>query len=160
MTIPSINRYPRVIIKYCAKCKWQNRALWYLQELLQTFPETIQDISVQPIYDQPGVFAVILVQSETEEPEIVYQRKFKSAELAIKYGDKDGSQSEDYYYEGFPDAKFIKILIRDKLGTEVKLGQHVEKDASTNFLTSNNNRDKDIGSIDNKIDCQDCNLEQ
>ena len=33
----NINKYPRIIIQYCHQCKWQNRAIWYLQEFLQTF---------------------------------------------------------------------------------------------------------------------------
>ena len=32
----NINKYPRIIIQYCHQCKWQNRAIWYLQEFLQT----------------------------------------------------------------------------------------------------------------------------
>lgn len=121
MISPSIEQYPKIIIQYCNKCKWQNRAIWYLQEILQTFPDKINDISIQPINDQPGVFQIILLKSHDDQ-EIIYKRKFKSKELAEKYGD---SNEESYHYDGFPDSKFVKLLIKDRLGLEV--GKHIEK---------------------------------
>ncbi|EGW35746.1 uncharacterized protein SPAPADRAFT_132690 [Spathaspora passalidarum NRRL Y-27907] len=120
MTV-SIERYPRIIIQYCNKCKWQNRAVWYLQEILQTFPEEIQDISLQPILDQPGVFQIVLVTSNSAS-EIIYKRKFKSKELQEKYADEG---EEKYTYDGFPDSKFIKVLIKNKLGLQV--GKHIDR---------------------------------
>ncbi|KAK6455267.1 Rdx family-domain-containing protein [Scheffersomyces xylosifermentans] len=157
MTIPSTKRYPKVIIQYCAKCKWQNRAIWYVQELLQTFPEVLHDISIQPIYDQPGIFAIVVQIDDLTEQQIVYKRRFKSAELAMKYGDKDGLQREEYYYDGFPDAKFVKILIRNSLEAanggvgEVKLGHHVDRDAGSNFLTSGG-KEKSGKEVDEGVD--------
>lgn len=128
----SSSKYPKVTIQYCSKCKWQNRAVWYLQELLQTFDGVIHDISLQPISEQPGVFQVLVARSSDDES-IIYKRRFKSVELALKYGDKDGSQSDSYYYDGFPDSKFLKSLIRDFLGDNRKLG-HIDKYSSGNFL--------------------------
>lgn len=120
-----IDRLPRVIIQYCSKCKWQNRAVWYATELLQTFEDSLKDISLQPIVDQPGAFQVLL--QKPNETIIVYKRRFKSKELALKYGDIDGSQLEIYYYDGFPDSKLLKVLIRDLLDESVSLGHHIDK---------------------------------
>ncbi|RLV90282.1 hypothetical protein JA1_004670 [Spathaspora sp. JA1] len=140
----SIERYPRIIIQYCNKCKWQNRAVWYMQEILQTFPEEIQDISLQPILDHPGIFQIILVESETKS-EILYKRKFKSQELIDKYAEIG---EEKYTFEGFPDSKFVKILIKDKLGFQV--GKHISGRSTENKLYD--------GTTDTTT-CIDCNKE-
>lgn len=120
-------QYPRVIIQFCAKCKWHNRAVWYLQEVLQTFNDSdrnlvVRDVSVQPSYEQPGLFQVILLQSEADEHKplddvAIYKKKFKKTTSA---------QDEDFYYDGFPDSKFLKTLIRDRLSPDQKLG-HIDK---------------------------------
>lgn len=149
MITPTTTRYPKVTIQYCSKCKWQNRAVWYLQELLQTFDGIIQDISLQPIAEQPGIFQVLVAQSENDEETVIYKRRFKSVELALKYGDKDGTQSESYYYDGFPDSKFLKSLIRDFLGDKRKL-DHIDKYTSGNFL---NQSDKECAACEREDTC-------
>ncbi|KAI5964947.1 hypothetical protein CANMA_003457 [Candida margitis] len=103
-----INKYPRIIIQFCTKCKWTNRAIWYAQELFQTFDaNTIADISLQPIVEIPGTFQVLIqVGSVTE---LIYRRKFK------KDGDDLDLKLAKVSYEGFPDAKFLKNLVRDKI---------------------------------------------
>lgn len=109
--------YPRISIEYCAKCKWGNRAVWYLQELLQTFDKpglTLNEVALQPLYDQPGVFRVTVFKS-TDDIKVVYQRKMKN-------GLNDG---KDYVYEGFPDSKFLKQLVRNYLFPEGQLG-HID----------------------------------
>lgn len=119
--------YPLVSIKYCAKCKWQNRAVWYMQEILQTFSDGLVNcVSLLPIVDQPGTFEIALQLERDTAPRILYKRRFRKPELAVQYGDPDGSQSAPYYYDGFIDAKDLKILIRDSLGgPRVGLG-HIE----------------------------------
>ncbi|ODV78228.1 uncharacterized protein CANTADRAFT_23323 [Suhomyces tanzawaensis NRRL Y-17324] len=134
-----MSSYPKVTIKYCSKCKWHNRAVWYLQELLQTFEGKLNEISLQPVVDQPGTFQVTLSKSPHEE-EIIYKRRFKNRDLALKYGDKDGLQSESYYYDGFPDSKMLKVLVRDRLEGKVELG-HIDK-YDTSFLASETNECK------------------
>lgn len=114
-------KYPRISIEFCAACKWHNRAVWYLQELMQTFgdPEKhfIPEIALQPVYDIPGLFQVILVRDSNKQPEIIYKRKLKKS---------DHRQDEDYYFDGFPDSKLLKSLMRDKLFPDNKLG-HIDK---------------------------------
>ncbi|RLV87003.1 hypothetical protein JA9_001158 [Meyerozyma sp. JA9] len=112
----------KVIIQFCSKCKWHNRAVWYLQEIMQTFGEgdrLVSEISIQPKIDAPGLFQV-LVQADEGEPKIIYKRKFKK---------DNGPQDAPYYYEGFPDSKLLKTLIRDELFPSEKLG-HVDGHAT------------------------------
>lgn len=107
---------PKVTIQFCAKCKWQNRAIWYVLEILQTFsdPEKnlIAEVSVCPMYDQPGLFQV-LVSTENGTDKVIYRRKMKKSELP---------QTEEFYYDGFPDSKLLKILLRNELFPEAGLG--------------------------------------
>lgn len=139
MTItPLTHRYPKIIIQYCAKCKWQNRALWYLQEILQTFPDNIADISIQPILDFPGIFQIIVIKSNQEKDEkIIYKRKFKQEKYSIE-------NQGDYVYDGFPDSKFVKNLIKVELGLQV--GKHIELNATDNKLNTGE-------------ECKDCKIE-
>lgn len=132
--------YPLIVILYCSKCKWQNRAVWYLQEILQTFDGEIKMVSLEPMVGQPGTFQVTLYKDDTSTPVILYKRRYKNADLAIKYGDSDGSMSKPYYHDGFPDSKYLKTLIRDALHTPGSAPQslgHIDNYAdSTNFLVS------------------------
>ena len=132
----NINKYPRIIIQYCHQCKWQNRAIWYLQEFLQTF-------------DFPGIFQIILQNESTNnkmETKIIYRRKFKNEE---KYHNENQG---DFVFDGFPDSKFLKKLIKMELGPELSIGHHLEKYSDDNKLYDGNNNDKND-------DCKDCKLE-
>lgn len=109
---------PKVRIDFCAKCKWHNRAVWYAQEILQTFsdPESnlVAEIALCPSYTNGGLFQVT-VENEAGETVIYRRRMKKSAD----------EQAEAYYYDGFPDSKLLKQLIRNALFPDVGLG-HVE----------------------------------
>ncbi|KAM9893377.1 hypothetical protein OXX80_012694 [Metschnikowia pulcherrima] len=108
--------YPKVIIEYCAKCKWHNRAVWYLQEILQTFsdPEKnlVAEVALRPSYDSPGTF-VVRVAAEEGQSKIVYCRRMKKSSQP---------QTESYHYDGFPDSKLLKNVIRNELFPEHGLG--------------------------------------
>lgn len=121
---------PKVTIYYCAKCKWQNRAIWYLQEVLQTFsdPEShfVAEVSLCPVYDQPGLFEVDVTKDG--ESTIIYKRKMKKS---------TEPQAESYYYDGFPDSKLLKILIRNNLFPESNLGHVDGHSADTQGLMLN-----------------------
>lgn len=163
----NINRYPRIIIQYCHQCKWQNRAIWYLQEFLQTFSSStdleikIYDISIQPIFDFPGIFQIILQKDSKNtkanddddgddrvETKIIYRRKFKND---TKYHNENQG---NYVFDGFPDSKFLKKLIKMELGPELSIGHHLEKYSDDNKLYDGSN-DKS----DDCKDCKDCRLE-
>ncbi|KAF8004492.1 hypothetical protein HF325_001940 [Metschnikowia pulcherrima] len=115
--------YPKVIIEYCAKCKWHNRAVWYLQEILQTFsdPEKnlVAEVALRPSYDSPGTF-VVRVATEEGQSTIVYCRRMKKSTRP---------QTELYHYDGFPDSKLLKNLIRNELFPEHGLG-HLDGQAN------------------------------
>lgn len=114
--------YPKITIHYCAKCKWHNRAVWYLQEIIQTFGEpekSVAEVSLCPVYDKPGLFQIVASKVDGDHT-ILYQRKMKKGDLP---------QSEDFYYDGFPDSKFVKVLIRNYFFPLENLG-HVDRHSS------------------------------
>lgn len=143
------NRYPKIVIQYCSKCKWQNRAIWYLQELLQTFGDSISDISLQPIADVPGTFQVILYKDDSTTPTIIYKRKFKKS---------TSSQEEDYYYDGFPDSKFLKILVRNQLNPGENLG-HIDKYTQVELLNDGSDQIQK-NKVTDQQECKVCKTEE
>lgn len=83
----------RVVIEYCTQCRWLLRAAWTVQELLTTFPEELQEVSLRP--GTGGVFRVSL------NDELLADRA------------RDG---------GFPELPALKQAIRDRLAPERSLG--------------------------------------
>ncbi|ODV73018.1 SelT/SelW/SelH family protein CYBJADRAFT_168088 [Cyberlindnera jadinii NRRL Y-1542] len=94
--------YPRVTITFCTKCKWNLRAAWYLQELLQTFGSQLGEVALIP--GPSGCFEISTVAHENAEPVLIWERV------------RDG---------GFPDSKVLKQRVRDVLFPDEKLG-HVD----------------------------------
>lgn len=88
----------KVTIYYCTGCRWLLRAGWYAQELLQTFGESLEEVSLAPSHG--GRFEIRLDQ------ELLWERV------------RDG---------GFPEIKVLKRLVRDHLDPERDLG-HVDRD--------------------------------
>lgn len=148
------NKFPKIIIEFCAKCKWHNRAIWYSQEIMQTFNDPnknlIADISIQPNYETPGTFQITLIKNENDI-KILYKRKFKKAEVI---------QDDDYYFDGFPDSKFLKSLIRDSLFPHENLG-HIDKYSQGNLLIDERDIKKENNneSVDNS-ECIDCKKQE
>jgi len=87
----------RVTITYCTQCQWLLRAGWMAQELLSTFSEELEEVSLRP--GTGGIFEIVC------DGEVVWERK------------RDG---------GFPDAAELKRRVRDVVAPERRLG-HVEK---------------------------------
>lgn len=121
-------RYPRIAISFCARCKWHNRAVWYVQEIMQTFgdPEKglfVAEVALQPSYDEPGLFEIIL-ERDAGSPQILYKRRLKKT---------NEPQNEEYYFDGFPDSKFVKQLVRNALFPEKQLG-HIDKYSEADLL--------------------------
>lgn len=84
-------------IYYCRQCNWMLRSSWMAQELLHTFSEEIDTLSLHP--DTGGRFEIFCNQQR------IWERK------------ADG---------GFPDAKQLKQRIRDVIDPERDLG-HVDR---------------------------------
>ncbi|WP_136068765.1 Rdx family protein [Modicisalibacter radicis] len=86
-----------VHIHYCTQCQWLLRAGWYAQELLSTFGEDLEGVTLVPSHG--GHFEV------SYDGETLWERK------------RDG---------GFPDIKELKRRVRDRLDPERDLG-HVDR---------------------------------
>lgn len=85
---------PSVQIVYCPKCGWLMRAAWIAQELLTTFVDEIEEVSLKPS-EIGGVFDIFLDQK------IIFSRKTEGH---------------------FPEAKVLKQLVRDIIAPEKNLG--------------------------------------
>lgn len=88
---------PRVVITYCTQCNWLLRAAWMAQEVLSTFNLELGEVSLRP--GTGGIFEIRL------DGELIWERK------------RDG---------GFPDAKQLKQLVRDRIDPERDLG-HIDR---------------------------------
>lgn len=89
---------PRVSIDYCTGCRWGLRAGWMAQELLQTFGNSLGEVSIRPS-DNSGTFNVWI------DGQLIWCRK------------REG---------GFPELKEVKQRIRDVINPDMSLG-HSDK---------------------------------
>ncbi len=89
----------QITIEYCPKCNWMMRAAWIAQELLVTFEEEIELMSLKPS-PSSGSFIIWIGDSA------VYDRKT---------------------FGGFAEPKVIKQLIRDFIAPDKKLGHSDHK---------------------------------
>ena len=83
----------KVIIRYCTGCKWLLRAAWMAQELLSTFEQEIDELTLKP--GNGGIFEVWAND----------QRVWSRAD--------DG---------GFPQIKVLKSRVRDVIAQGRDLG--------------------------------------
>ena len=83
----------KIKIEYCVKCGWLLRAGWIAQEILSTFGERVEELTLVP--SSGGVFKVFAGD------EMVWSRE------------RDG---------GFPSAAGIKRLVRDRIAPDMPLG--------------------------------------
>ena len=84
-------------IQYCTQCKWLLRATWMSQELLSTFNEEINELTLIP--GTGGVFKI------TANGKEIWCRKEKN---------------------GFPEITTLKVLTRDVIAPEKNLG-HIDR---------------------------------
>ena len=83
----------QIKIIYCTQCRWLLRATWVAQELLTTFENEIDELSMVP--GKGGIFDVYANE------ELIWSRKEKTR---------------------FPELKELKQLIRDKIAPDKNLG--------------------------------------
>lgn len=88
---------PALTITYCTRCNWLLRAAWMAQELLSTFGTELGSVTLVP--GTGGVFEIRL------DGEVIWERK------------RDG---------GFPDAKRLKQMVRDRIAPGRDLG-HIDR---------------------------------
>lgn len=86
----------KIDIYYCRQCNWMLRSTWLTQELLHTFGEEIDQISLHP--DTGGRFEIFCNGTR------IWERQ------------QDG---------GFPEAKQLKQRVRDIIAPEKELG-HID----------------------------------
>lgn len=89
------NTAPRITIIYCTQCQWLLRAAWMAQELLSTFGSDLGEVALVP--GTGGVFEI------RYEGATIWERK------------ADG---------GFPEAKILKLRVRDRLDPARDLGHN------------------------------------
>jgi selenoprotein W-related protein len=89
---------PRIAITYCTQCQWLLRAAWMAQELLQTFGDDLGEVALIP--GTGGVFTIAL------DGELIWDRREK---------------------QGFPEAKVLKQLVRDRVDPARDLGHSDRK---------------------------------
>lgn len=85
---------PLITIEYCPKCKWLLRAAYYAQELLTTFEEDLEGVTLKPAVES-GRFSIYINRTKV----------FDRAESG-----------------GFPETKLLKQLIRDTVHPGKDLG--------------------------------------
>ena len=96
-------------IRYCRQCNWLLRAGWMAQELLSSFAEDLQRVSLEP--GTGGIFEVYAGE------QLIWERK------------RDG---------GFPDIAELKRRVRDVLFPERDLG-HLDKGRKSGSAGTENN---------------------
>jgi selenoprotein W-related protein len=96
---------PTVIIEYCPKCNWLLRAAYMAQEILTTFVDDVQSVTLVP-GSTGGQFLITIDNS------LIFDRK--------EYG-------------GFPEIKEIKQRVRDIVHPGKDLG-HIDKKHTENNL--------------------------
>lgn len=90
---------PLVTIQYCPKCGWLLRASWISQELLTTFVDDLQGVTLCPA-ETAGQFTILIGD------EIVWDRKTAG---------------------GFPEIKDLKQRVRDLVAPKKPLGHSDKK---------------------------------
>jgi selenoprotein W-related protein len=88
---------PRITITYCTQCNWLLRSAWMLQELLQTFGDSLGEVALIP--GTGGIFEIRVNE------ELIWERV------------RDG---------GFPGPKDLKQRVRDCIDPERDLG-HLDR---------------------------------
>ena len=83
----------KIEITYCTQCRWLLRAAWLAQELLTTFEQDLDGVTLKP--GSSGIFEVTLNQQQ------IFSRKTVGR---------------------FPEAKELKQLIRDQIDPDRDLG--------------------------------------
>ncbi len=84
----------KVEIEYCYRCRWLTRSAWMAQELLSTFAEELDEVSLKPA-QEGGKFEI------RHNGTVIWSRKEQ---------------------QGFPEITSLKQLIRDRIVPKKDLG--------------------------------------
>ncbi|RMZ88800.1 hypothetical protein DV736_g3978, partial [Chaetothyriales sp. CBS 134916] len=110
---------PRITIKFCTQCKWNLRAAYYAQEVLQTFSTSLGEVALVPATG--GTFEVRIFYAANQTANIASAGGTTSdADGVVKVTEKilwdrqvDG---------GFPETKELKGRVRDVVEPGRSLG--------------------------------------
>ena len=87
----------KIEIHYCTQCKWLLRSTWMAQELLTTFSEEINELTLKP-----GIGGIFEIKANEH---VIWNRKTNG---------------------GFPEITELKRLVRDVIAPEKNLG-HIDR---------------------------------
>ena len=90
----------KVIINYCPGCRWLLRSSWMAQEILTTFENEVDEVSLRPFREKSGTFQIFC------NDELIWCRVRDS---------------------GFPEIKELKQRIRDHISPDKNLGHSDRK---------------------------------
>ncbi len=90
---------PIVIIEYCPKCNWLLRAAYMAQELLTTFTEELDGVTLEPS-KIAGHYSIYIGER------VIFDRK---------------------EMDRFPEIKELKKIVRDAVNPEKSLGHSDKK---------------------------------
>ncbi|KIY03345.1 uncharacterized protein Z520_00036 [Fonsecaea multimorphosa CBS 102226] len=119
----SVVKVPRIAIAFCTQCKWNLRAAYYAQELLQTFGTSIGEIALIP--STGGLFTVTVTTAHVvnRSPNGIAALG-GSAEQALQAID---TVVWDRKTEGgFPETKELKSRVRNIIEPGRDLG-HIDR---------------------------------
>lgn len=83
----------KIEIKYCSKCRWLLRSTWMAQEILTTFEDEVDELSLQP--GTGGIFEIIA------NSDVIWSRKAMGR---------------------FPEIAELKQCVRDAIAPDKDLG--------------------------------------
>ncbi|CDK28448.1 unnamed protein product [Kuraishia capsulata CBS 1993] len=131
---------PKVTIEYCVKCKWQLRATWYLQEVLQTFSSSevlVDEVSLRPSLT-PGTFRVLCYSVQDSEPAVIWDRTVD---------------------DGFPDSKALKQRIKSLIQPDLNIGHNDKPLKNNGVLKQDQQKDSKENSnqeTNKTVHCEEC----
>ncbi|EXJ86959.1 hypothetical protein A1O3_03913 [Capronia epimyces CBS 606.96] len=112
---------PRVAIRFCTQCKWNLRAAYYAQELLQTFGTGIGEVALIPATG--GIFTVIMTHAVSQSA--------GPSGIEAEAGSKPVTVTETVLWDrkvdgGFPETKELKNRVRNIVDPDRDLG-HIDR---------------------------------
>ncbi|EXJ57180.1 hypothetical protein A1O7_07527 [Cladophialophora yegresii CBS 114405] len=114
-------KVPRIAIEFCTQCKWNLRAAYFAQELLQTFGTSIGEIALVPVAG--GIFTVKMTH-------VISSTAQSTADTAPS-PDAPASVAETVIWDrkvdgGFPETKELKNRVRNIIEPGRDLG-HIDR---------------------------------
>ncbi|KIW83645.1 hypothetical protein Z517_02891 [Fonsecaea pedrosoi CBS 271.37] len=122
--VSSLVKAPRIAIAFCTQCKWNLRAAYYAQELIQTFSTSIGEIALIP--STGGLFTVTVTTTK------VVSNTSSDGTVTSAGSTEQGVQTTDTVIwdrkteGGFPETKELKNRVRNILDPGRDLG-HIDR---------------------------------